>query len=114
LRKPKYRIRELSALNRIASSINSTLELAHVLDSALQEVQELFRVEACSLMLLDEPTGELVLETSRSQQGDRIQPVRLRVGEGIAGWVAREGQPLLVADVQRTRGGISGVDRTSV
>src|SRR3990170_3693363 len=53
----------------------------------------------CSLMLLDEQTGELVL-TASHRAGERYQArPALRAGEGIVGMVAQTGQPVAVADV---------------
>lgn len=91
-------IRELSALNRIQASINSTLETDWVLQLTMQEVQELFRVEKCSLLLVDEQTNELFFQVALGTQPD--QKIRFNVNEGIAGWVVRTGQPALVNDVR--------------
>jgi signal transduction histidine kinase len=56
-------------------------------------------VEACVLFLLDEQGKELVLKASGGAQ-PRIRGVAIRLEEGIAGWVARSRQPLIVNDVR--------------
>lgn len=91
-------IHELSALNRIQTSINSTLELDWVLQFAMREVQDLFGVEKCSLILLDEQTNQLFFQVALGTVPD--QQVRFSVNQGIAGWVVRHGEPALVNDVQ--------------
>lgn len=91
-------IRELSALNRIQASINSTLELEWVLQLAMQEAQNLFGVEKCSLMLLDEQTNELFFQVALGASSDK--QIRFSVNQGIAGWVARTGQAASVNDVR--------------
>ncbi|MBI5029687.1 MAG: GAF domain-containing protein [Chloroflexi bacterium] len=91
------RIRELSALNRIQTSINSTLELEWVLRLTMQEAQDLFGVEECSVMLLDEPANELVFQMSLGLPASK--KFRLNINRGIAGWVARTGNPALVNNV---------------
>ncbi len=91
-------IRELSALNRIQASINSTLELEWVLQLAMQEAQNLFGVEKCSLMLLDEQTNELFFQIALGTLSDK--QIRFSVNQGIAGWVARTGQAASVNDVR--------------
>ncbi|MCL4394520.1 MAG: GAF domain-containing protein [Chloroflexi bacterium] len=91
-------VRELAALNRIQASINSTLELEWVLQLTMQEVQDLFGVEKCSLMLLDEQTNELFFQVALGSLADR--QIRFNVNQGIAGWVVRSGQPALVNDVR--------------
>ena len=90
-------IRELGALNRIQASINSTLEVDWVLQLTMQEVQDLFGVEKCSLMLVDEQTNELFFQVALGTRPDK--QIRFNVDQGIAGWVVRTGQPALVNDV---------------
>jgi two-component system, NtrC family, sensor kinase len=91
-------IRELGALNRIQASINSTLEVEWVLQLTMQEVQDLFGVEKCSLMLVDEQTNELFFQVALGTRPDK--QIRFNVDQGIAGWVVRTGQPALVNDVR--------------
>ncbi|MBU2461807.1 GAF domain-containing protein, partial [bacterium] len=55
--------------------------------------------EASSLMLVDDETQELVFEVAEG--GKEIKEIRLKIGEGIAGWVAEKGEPLLVKDVSK-------------
>jgi len=94
------RVRELSALINIISSINSTLELEWVLRLAMREVQDLFQVERCSFIMIDEQTDELVFRARAESPNDPFQVMHLGPGQGIAGWVAREGKPALVNHVQ--------------
>jgi len=91
-------VQELSALNRIQTSINSTLELDWVLELTMQEVQNLFGVEKCSLILLDEQTNELFFQVALGTLPD--EQIRLNLNQGIAGWIVRNGRPVLVNDVQ--------------
>ena len=93
----QLRIRELSAMNRIQTSINSTLELDWVLRLTIQEVRDLFGVEECSLMFLDESANELYFQVGLGAQTSK--KFRLSIHSGIAGWVVRTGNPVLVNDV---------------
>jgi signal transduction histidine kinase len=54
--------------------------------------------EASSLMLIDEATRELVFEVATGEKGGEVRQFRLKVGEGVAGWTAAEGRPLIVND----------------
>ena len=98
LAKNDRNIRELTVLNRIQTSINSTLELDWVLQLTMHEVQDLFGVEKCSLMLLDEQTNELFFQVALGTIKD--DQIRIDVNQGIAGWVFRTGEPALVNDVR--------------
>jgi len=87
---------ELAALNRIATAMTSTLDLDRVLTLAMQGINETLRVEAGSLLLLDNAEGQLVprmtLCGGESVQGE----MTLSLEQGVAGWVVQEGKPLLV------------------
>ena len=94
------KVRELTALNEIATSITSTLDLERVLDLTMQQIQDVLGVQVCSLMLLDEQTQELTFKVSLGPGAEQAKEMRLGVNQGIAGWVAREGKPDLVLDVR--------------
>jgi GAF domain-containing protein len=87
---------ELATLNRIATAMTSTLDLDQVLTLAMQGINETLRVEAGSLLLLDEAESELVprmtLCGGKSVRGE----ITLSLDQAEAGWVVREGKPLLV------------------
>lgn len=57
---------------------------------------EHFGVERCSLMLLDEAKETLRIRAQRGIDGSLAGQVRVRVGQGIAGWVAHNRKPLFV------------------
>ncbi len=104
----RRRIRQLERLT------NSSMELANMIrwdtlglflrDSNLlfQQVIDflalLLEVELVSLMLLDEPTQTLKIAYAKGLDEDLKRRTRIQVGEGIAGWVAKEGEPLLIED----------------
>jgi PAS domain S-box-containing protein len=91
---------ELSSLSDISKVVNSTLDLKEVLNSVMKMTSKVLEVEVCSLLLLDEAANELVFEVALGEKGDVVKEFRLKIGEGIAGWVAEKGEPLLVQDVQ--------------
>ncbi len=90
---------QLQTLAEIGREMTSTLELEAALENAMRHAQRLLQVEACVLFLLDEQRQELVLKASGGAQ-PRIRGVAITLEEGIAGWVARNRQPLIVNDVR--------------
>jgi len=78
--------------------INSSLEILEVLDSSMRCVEELVGAEASSIFELDEERGELFFRLARGGPVDKIREVRMKMGEGVTGWVALHGKPLLVPD----------------
>jgi len=94
------RIQELERLNEISRSVVRVLDLDQVLVRILHEITQLLDVETGAALLLDEATQELAFRLS-VQEGRTIHITqRLKVGQGVAGWVAEHGEPLRVPDVQ--------------
>lgn len=94
-------IEELTLLNELSRSVVKVLDLNEVLTRIVSEVIEILDVEASSVLLLDEDTGELVFSTS-VQNGRRLQiPTRLQKDQGVAGWVISHGQPMFANDVEQ-------------
>lgn len=91
----------IKALRNITAAIGQSPELSQVLQVVMDEIEALFPVEAGSLLLLDEEKGELRFERALGSATVRVAPFRLRLGQGIAGWVVEQGEPLLVPDVQK-------------
>jgi len=73
--------------------------LPELLDFFVGVVADELEVDRVSLMLLDEETQEMWIMASRGLDEKVKKEVRRKVGDGIAGWVAREGKPVLVKDV---------------
>lgn len=68
--------------------------------------------KASSLMLLEKESGELIFRTTWGGK-EKIKELRLKVGEGIAGRVAKTGKPLLIKDVKRNPRFSSRFDQTT-
>ncbi|HEU5361025.1 MAG TPA: response regulator [Candidatus Deferrimicrobiaceae bacterium] len=73
--------------------------LKDLLDFFVGVVAEELGVKRVSLMLVNEKTGEMWIEAARGLDESVRKKVKLKVGDGIAGWVAQEGKPILVKDV---------------
>lgn len=97
----KERVKELNILQEIGIQINSTFRLNDLLNLIMNLSKETLEAEASSLMLLDEKTQELTFEVALGEKGDIIKKFRIPLGEGIAGWVAKIGEPLIVNDVEK-------------
>jgi len=93
-------VRELQAFNEIGRTLASTLELHEVLALIMEKVSIVLRPGHWSLLLLDEARAELVFEIVVGEGAERLKPMRLPLDEGIAGHVARSGEPLLLADAR--------------
>jgi diguanylate cyclase (GGDEF)-like protein len=104
---------ELRALVEIGKALTSSLDLDEILGVIMENVSSLLKPRVWSLLLIDEATGELVFEIAVSPVAERLKGVRLRKGEGIAGWVASNGEPLLITDVHEDARFAGQIDRTT-
>ncbi len=95
------RLRHLEVLFQIGRYMISTFDLNKVLLDTMEMASLILDAMAASLMLIREETQELVLEIVHGEAGETVRMVRSKVGEGIAGWVARHGKPALVNDVEK-------------
>ncbi len=89
------------ALYEVSMTLGSTLELGEVLDSILNCSLKTTCADMGSVMLLDENKGELTIKAARGLSEKAIQDTRLKLGEGIAGWVAKNDEPLLLFDISK-------------
>ena len=86
--------------HEVAQALTSNLELEPLLRAILGKMEEYFGPERWSLLMVDEDTDELYYALSA---GNRTSNARLRMGEGVAGYVAQTGEPLVVPDVRLNR-----------
>jgi len=82
--------KEVELLHRITESISSNLDLEVVLKEIVGMVVEMTGADACLIYLLNESQKELILRASKNPHPNLIGRVRLELGEGITGWVAKE------------------------
>jgi diguanylate cyclase (GGDEF)-like protein len=103
--------RELNFYEEVSKTLTSSVELGEVLSKIMAKVKEMTKAESWSVLLVDQETGELVLEKTDSKKTKKIQKIRLKMGDGIAGWVAQEGIPVVVPDVSKDERFIGKIDR---
>src|SRR5437868_15002368 len=92
-------IPELNIFHDVAKALTSTLNLDSVLQTIMEKMAEYFRPDTWSLLMVDEVTDELYFAIAVGDASESLKSVRLKVGEGIAGWVAKNGEQLIVPDV---------------
>jgi sigma-B regulation protein RsbU (phosphoserine phosphatase) len=95
----ELKVKRLSTLIDVNALISSTLNLDQILENVMVISKQVMNADASSLMLIDERTNELVYQVALGKVGEKLkQEFRLKLGQGIAGTVAQEGKPLLLAD----------------
>ena len=91
---------ELTIFHDVAKALTSSLNLDSILQTIMEKMAEYFRPDTWSLLMVDEEKNELYFAIAVGAASAMLSKERLKVGEGIAGWVAKHGQPLIVPDVQ--------------
>jgi len=91
----------LAILTDIVKTANSILEPRKVIELIMQRIQQLIPSEAWSMLMVDEEKQELTFELALGAKSKDISAHRVKIGEGIAGWVAQTGKPTIVNDAAR-------------
>ncbi len=95
------RVARLEQIIEVSRVINSTLNLEPLLHNIIQIATDLTATEASSILLLDKKTGELHFEIATGVKGQEVKPIVVPLDNSIAGWVVKEGEPLLIPDVRK-------------
>ncbi len=105
------RLTTLELFRKVSKEISSTLDLPELLEKVMQTTKTAIGAEACSVLLLDEATGELVFEVALGKRGDDVKKIRIKPGQGIAGWVFEHKEPLLISDAKKDERFFQAVDK---
>jgi sigma-B regulation protein RsbU (phosphoserine phosphatase) len=94
------RVHDLKKLVDINSIINSTLDMGKLLTIIMEIIKDIMQTETSTMLLYDEESNDLVFKVALGQAGGKLtERYRVKMGQGIAGWVARKRKPVTVNDV---------------
>jgi signal transduction histidine kinase len=110
LRHAEHDLRELHLLYEVGQALATNLDLPSLLADIKRHVPEVMGAERCSIMLLDEASRELILDTTDAHTGE-LKEFRIPMDRGIAGWVASNGIGQIVNDVEQDPRWFDGVAR---
>lgn len=106
-------LEKMHMLMEFSAIINSSLETVQVRERAIRAATGLLHADAGSLLLVDPETNELFFEVATGEKGEKLKEIRLKPGEGIAGWVVQSGEAVIVNDVQNDPRFFKSADSTS-
>jgi diguanylate cyclase (GGDEF)-like protein len=89
--------KDLRVFHDVARALTSSLDLDSILGAIMQQMEQFFEPESWSLLIVDEQQQNLYYAVAAGKSsGDRN--LRVDMGEGIAGWVAQRGEPVIVSE----------------
>jgi Nif-specific regulatory protein len=108
----KIEVQKFNTLVEISTLINSNYSdvhslLTYIVDSATR----LCEGEASSLLLTDPENRELYFESALGIKGAEVQQFSVKLGEGIAGWVAQHNKSVIVNDVENDKRHLVSISR---
>lgn len=80
---------QLASLHRISGIVSSGMPLQKMLDELVSLAVGVTRCDACLVYLLETTRDEIVLCASQLPHAGEIGNIRMKIGEGVTGWVAK-------------------------
>ena len=90
---------QLRVFHDVAQALTSTLELDDILNTIMNKMATFFGPERWSLLIVDQSTQLLHYAIAVGEDAESLRGLTVPLGEGVAGWVAATGSPLVVPDV---------------
>ena len=88
--------KELLFLYRVARTVHS-LELSEVLKEIVKIASVVTKADSVLVYVLNPKTQELILRASKNPHAELIHKIKMKLGEGITGWVAKERESVAIA-----------------
>ena len=105
---------EFAVISDISRALSSTLNIQQIYQLLTGPIRQTLNVETLSIGLIESVTGDIVfVEKLFGPMFQRLPPVRLKRGQGIAGWVAEHKEPVIITDAYSDQRFFSGVDTRS-
>jgi phosphoserine phosphatase RsbU/P len=100
LEKIEIEIENLNKLLKINHIINSVLDIGKLLNIIMETIKEIMDTETSTLLLVDELSDELVFKVALGNAGKELaEKYRIKIGQGIAGWVAKNKKAVFINNV---------------
>ena len=91
----------IDRFKEISIWVSSVHNLDQLLELIVDTATRMMNAKASSLLLLDEKTKRLYFKVATGEKKEDVKKFEIELGQGIAGHVAKTGEPLLIHDVQK-------------
>jgi diguanylate cyclase (GGDEF)-like protein len=89
---------DLLVFHELARSLTSTLDLNSILRTIIQYMEQSIDAELWALLMVDPLRHELYYTDLDGSENPRLKDMRVKIGEGLAGWVAEHGETLIIPE----------------
>lgn len=89
---------DLLVFHQLARSLTSSFDLDTILRTILEQMERMVEAELWALLMLDETSHDLYYAIAAGQEQEALRGLRVKVGEGVAGWVVEHGETLIVPE----------------
>ena len=105
---------EFAVISDVSRALSSTLNVQQIYQLLTGPIRQTLAVETLSIGLVEPVTGDIVfVDKLLGPMFERLPPVRLKRGQGIAGWVAEHQEPVIINNAYSDQRFFSGVDQRS-
>jgi diguanylate cyclase (GGDEF)-like protein len=92
---------EVTVFHELGKALTSSLQLDQVLRTIMEKINEVLQPDTWSLLLMDIEKQELYFQIATGKGAEALKDVRIKVGQGLAGWVAQTGEAVVVPDTTK-------------
>ena len=89
---------DLLVFHQLTRSLTASFDLDTILRTILEYMEQIVEAELWTLLMLDEATQELYYAIAAGGEQAALRDLRVKVGEGVAGWVVAHGETLIVPE----------------
>jgi len=89
---------DLLVFHQLTRSLTSSFDLDTILRTILDHMEKQIEADLWTLLMLDEGSQELYYAIAAGGEQGKLRGLRVKVGEGVAGWVAQHGETLIVPE----------------
>jgi diguanylate cyclase (GGDEF)-like protein len=89
---------DLLVFHQLTRSLTSSFDLDAILRTILEQMERTIEAELWTLLMLDEDSQELYYAIAAGGEQEALRGLRVKLGEGVAGWVAAHGETLIVPE----------------
>jgi len=91
---------DLLVFHQLARSLTSSFDLDTILRTILEQMERMVDAEFWALLMVDESSTDLYYAIAAGEQQEALRGLRVKPGEGVAGWVLDHGETLLVPQME--------------